>query len=203
MYWAGAESNRRHHDFQSCALPAELPTRTARFPRPLDPFSTAFRSYCQQSQADDVSFNTRAGQPVQLSAPTKDPRSGRVACRPRPVGPHEPPGNSRATKPNGPVKSYCSRAVISPRQTRSAPRCLSYGKPDSPLKNGFRSEGEEFRRAPTSENAGKSPRFVEFERRRRAAGRFARSRNSFFNGLPGTRHTQRDGRAVTRESVGP
>jgi hypothetical protein len=25
--WAGAESNRRHHDFQSCALPTELPTR--------------------------------------------------------------------------------------------------------------------------------------------------------------------------------
>ena len=25
--WAGAELNRRHHDFQSCALPTELPTR--------------------------------------------------------------------------------------------------------------------------------------------------------------------------------
>jgi len=23
--WPGAESNRRHHDFQSCALPTELP----------------------------------------------------------------------------------------------------------------------------------------------------------------------------------
>ena len=25
--WAGAESNRRHQDFQSCALPTELPAR--------------------------------------------------------------------------------------------------------------------------------------------------------------------------------
>jgi hypothetical protein len=25
--WPGAESNRRHHDFQSCALPTELPGR--------------------------------------------------------------------------------------------------------------------------------------------------------------------------------
>ena len=25
--WRGAESNRRHHDFQSCALPTELPRR--------------------------------------------------------------------------------------------------------------------------------------------------------------------------------
>ena len=26
-WWAGAESNRRHQDFQSCALPTELPAR--------------------------------------------------------------------------------------------------------------------------------------------------------------------------------
>src|SRR5919112_3718707 len=28
--WRGPESNRRHHDFQSCALPTELPRLTAR-----------------------------------------------------------------------------------------------------------------------------------------------------------------------------
>src|SRR4051812_10716430 len=27
--WRGPESNRRHHDFQSCALPTELPRRAA------------------------------------------------------------------------------------------------------------------------------------------------------------------------------
>src|SRR5690606_8564510 len=27
MEWPGSESNRRHHDFQSCALPTELPGR--------------------------------------------------------------------------------------------------------------------------------------------------------------------------------
>src|ERR671937_515818 len=26
--WRGPESNRRHHDFQSCALPTELPRRS-------------------------------------------------------------------------------------------------------------------------------------------------------------------------------
>ena len=29
-WWPGAELNCRHHDFQSCALPTELPGRTAR-----------------------------------------------------------------------------------------------------------------------------------------------------------------------------
>ena len=27
LVWYGAESNRRHQDFQSCALPTELPYR--------------------------------------------------------------------------------------------------------------------------------------------------------------------------------
>ena len=29
MLWLGTESNRRHADFQSAALPTELPSRTA------------------------------------------------------------------------------------------------------------------------------------------------------------------------------
>jgi hypothetical protein len=32
--WRGWESNPRHHDFQSCALPTELPRRGRREPRP-------------------------------------------------------------------------------------------------------------------------------------------------------------------------
>ena len=32
--WPGAESNCRHHDFQSCALPTELPGRTAGIKNP-------------------------------------------------------------------------------------------------------------------------------------------------------------------------
>ena len=32
--WSGAESNRRHTDFQSVALPTELPDRKGRFVRP-------------------------------------------------------------------------------------------------------------------------------------------------------------------------
>src|SRR5688572_29684895 len=31
--WVGPESNRRHMDFQSIALPAELPTRASKFER--------------------------------------------------------------------------------------------------------------------------------------------------------------------------
>src|SRR6188508_3442940 len=30
MQWRGPESNRRHHDFQSCALPTELPRRSGK-----------------------------------------------------------------------------------------------------------------------------------------------------------------------------
>src|SRR5438128_9135724 len=36
VQWAGAESNRRHMDFQSIALPAELPARRSRAQAILD-----------------------------------------------------------------------------------------------------------------------------------------------------------------------
>ena len=32
-WWPGTELNRRHHDFQSCALPTELPGRDLEPPR--------------------------------------------------------------------------------------------------------------------------------------------------------------------------
>src|SRR5437879_7002396 len=39
--WRGPESNRRHHDFQSCALPTELPRRAARMVAAVPPRSGA------------------------------------------------------------------------------------------------------------------------------------------------------------------
>src|SRR5690554_5059061 len=32
FWWPGADLNRRHHDFQSCALPTELPGRVRGLP---------------------------------------------------------------------------------------------------------------------------------------------------------------------------
>ena len=40
LEWPGAESNRRHHDFQSCALPTELPGQK----KPPEPFRARARS---------------------------------------------------------------------------------------------------------------------------------------------------------------
>jgi hypothetical protein len=39
LEWPGAESNRRHHDFQSCALPTELPGQK----KPPEPFRARAR----------------------------------------------------------------------------------------------------------------------------------------------------------------
>jgi hypothetical protein len=41
IQWPGAESNRRHHDFQSCALPTELPGQST-LDQPTHPHLSAF-----------------------------------------------------------------------------------------------------------------------------------------------------------------
>ena len=49
--WPGAESNCRHHDFQSCALPTELPGPEANFPRLPRPCAPTFTARARPSNS--------------------------------------------------------------------------------------------------------------------------------------------------------
>jgi hypothetical protein len=75
LEWPGAESNRRHHDFQSCALPTELPGQK----KPPEPFRARARHVPRR-------FLFSIG----VAPPSAHP--GETRCRPQAIPAPDPPG---------------------------------------------------------------------------------------------------------------
>ena len=138
--WPGTESNRRHHDFQSCALPTELPGQK-KTPEPggaggftfervwsssIDvsrPFRTAIRTRCQPRAtfARDASPEPR---PLRFSF--GEPSSGRLGPRRAPrvrrigsaQGQTGPPTSGNAARGGAPLPTRNSGGGIRTRDLR-------------------------------------------------------------------------------------
>src|SRR5689334_5104623 len=119
MKWLGTESNRRHADFQSAALPTELPSRKPRNltapPTPFNPFTE--RGLPPRNAASFTFPVAQLGRRDDLSPTVGFPR---LACRTL----RQPP------EPNGPPARLASHRPL-PRR-RNLPRRSSRGARTNP-----------------------------------------------------------------------